>query len=451
MKFKFLSLAFVAAIVCVSCSDSKTDEPNGGEGEQTGTLSPEQTKVFIEQTAEKAADMCNPRQQEQVIALGAYVSDNYGDLEFPDFDIAGSASHAKGINPGRMLGKMVKALKEGNYSRAAAELTVYNISFADIKGIYTPGRYSWERTGNSENVVIRCQGPRGQVEMVIKPSSQEHFITFDITDEDYDWWNGYYEYTDRYNINYPAQLTITVTEAGRELVNLRTAQMVSEADHKFVAKVTGNIMNINVTTENEGSDSRITSRSRVEIDGKLFAKADASLNGRRLCDIDNYENIFDRAEDTEDEEYFIADKLLSLVNEAYVNTDVLGDIQVKAAIPSGSALRSAVLAGWETDDEDGAAYREFASKVNGAFSAKFYVNGSSDAEGDMYFRADKFSESSYWYEYTYWELVPVFRFYSDGSVYTFEDYFAYGRFHSLTNIVEDVVDSYARIWNYYWR
>ncbi len=449
MKLKFFPLAFMAMAVCASCSDSKNDEPDGG-GVQGGTLSPEQTKVFIEQTAQKAADMCDPQQQEQIIELGAYVSENYGDLELPEFDGIEGASHSKGLNPGRMLGKMVKALKEGNYSRAAHELTVYNISFADFKGIYTPGRRSWERTGNSENVVIRCQGPRGMAEMVIKPSGQEEFITFDITDDDYDWWNGYYEYTDRYNIHYPTQLTITVTEAGRELVNLHTAQMVSEENHKFVAKVSGNIMNITVNTENEGNDSKIFSRTRVDIDGKLFAKVDATLNGRRLCDMDNYEAIYNQADETDEEDYYLADKLLSLVTDGSAKVDVLGDLQVKASVPSGSALRSAVLYGMRADEEDGEAYRQLASKLNDAFSAKFYVNGSSDPEGDVYFRADKVIDEYYWQTETYWVLVPVFRFYSDGSVYTFEDYFAYGRFNSLTNIVDDVIDSYMRVWDYYW-
>ena len=50
-----------------------------------------------------------------------------------------------------------------------------------------------------------------------------------------------------------------------------------------------------------------------------------------------------------------------------------------------------------------------------------------------------------WYDEEWWDVEPLLKF-KDGTTYSIDSYFGNGKFASVENIFENLVDSYEALW-----
>lgn len=434
------------SLVAASCGD---DDPESTPGEGTGTennpgstdnpMTDAENKEFLDRTAQEFSSYFRPQEQRNVIDVANYFAENFGDLELPDnFDFE-EGQYA----PARFM----KALKRGvancdpNELTRAATVYHYTISFDKLKGIYTPGRYSWEKTGNSSDLIFRFNDRNGQtVELKVTASSQTSDITIDI--EDYDeWWTGngytYEEYVDSYKLNIPQTMKVTLRRGSDNLANLNVTSQISVKNHSVQCDVNGTVANLNVQSNLQGNDSRVNEVASLSVGGKTLVRGTAVVNGNNLCNKDKYDDADD-------------DELIAMFKNATFDSDILGKVQIKGDCRITESLLDALDGYWSSYDGisrlDAERYAKNAcATAQNQINLGLYYNGSSTRTAQLSFIPE---EDSWGYgPYEGWEyyITPALRF-NDGTTYSLDEYFEYG-FGGCTDKVNSLIDSYFDLWD----
>ncbi len=361
LNFKWSALAAILSIgMLASCSD-KDNEPTDGGSENdgqdqeqptpgtpsTGTdddvtpaqvdkFTPEQSKEYLQNTATNFLNQFKPADQKSLIDLTAYFIDTYGDLEFPD-DID-FETRSKGNNAPLAYMKALNRAAKGDVTaitRAASTFNYY-VNFGKLTGIYEPNRSrgEWVRTGSSNNIVLKFSNQNGQpVEVTVSQSGGTSDYTYSFTDEWYDYWSDE-TYRDHYNyyLSIPKKIIAILKENGKELVNTEVNSNINVNGHSFTADITGKMMNIDIQSKINGTDSKVEANTQFSVNGKQLGSVYAVINGSNLCNKDKYESMAE----IEDEDEFDRE-VRKMFKSGSCNVDVMGNVQVdgKFAIYQG--------------------------------------------------------------------------------------------------------------------
>lgn len=361
MRLKTLKWALCSLVVLAGCTDDKKDNeevtptpPPGPIGEME-VMTPEQSKVFLQNTATKALDLFKPEDQKAIIELGAYYEEQYGDYDFPEFDLESPRSYMKALSQAA----------RGNIDALASAATsyTYTIKFDSFTGIYEPNekREEWVKTGESNDIIFKFKNKANQpVELKMTQSGGVSDVDFSLIDWDWDYndkTGQYEEYEIKYNyfLSIPKTLSLTLTENGNVLAFSNVQSSIDVKAHTLSANIQSTLMNISAEAKVTGTDSKVEASSEVTVSGTKLASAYAAVNGSNLCNKSKYESF----EDMEDDE--IEAELAKMLKSANAQVDILGEVQVY-----GQANY----------------YREFPRDITGYYDSYDYENDKSAAQSE---------------------------------------------------------------------
>ena len=430
MKKFIYGLAAVATLSLgfTSCSD-KDDDGIGDIDQGSGTMeaySPEESKEFLEKTATEALNLLNPEDQREVIELCSYFLETYGDLDLPEnFDVEEDEDNYLS----NYMKSTLRGLASGQPSmltRAAVDY-VYDIDFDNFKGVYTPGRYEWVKTDDSNDVIFRFNNKAGQAcELKAVGSSNYYDTSFEWTEEDY--YDG--DEVSQYNFRVPAQVNVTLTAGGKQLASAKVNSNVNFSAHNLSVNAEVSVANISAVAQTEGNDSKVAETATTTINGQLYIAETAVATGNHLCDINFYNKNF-----TDSDDYASALSQLFSKGEAQVN--VLNKVYVDGTINYTYALYDALGLYAESVAEA----ETYVTLLNKNISGKVRYNNTTTTQATVTwsYTADKYSWGT---EYT---IEPQLQF-PDGTTYYFVNYFENG-FEGVESLWNNLTKKYEAIWD----
>ena len=428
-KYLFiLSLSAVVGLSTVSCSDKDNDglgDIDKGSGTME-TMTPEESKKFLEETATTALNMLNPEDQKDVIQLCSYFLDNYGDLDLPEnFEVEEETRSF--LNEFFSESANAIASADPSYLTRAAVDYVYNIDFENFKGIYQPGKYEWEKIGDSNDVIFKFTGITGQnCELKATGSSNYYDTSFEWTDEDY----YYGSDTSQYNFHVPAQVNVTLSEGNTKLATCQVNSKVNFASHNFTVDCQVKVANITAEAKTEGNDSKVTETATTTVNGTKYIYDYAVATGSHLCDIDFYNKNFGNNSD-----YATAFSQMFSQGEATVN--VLDKVSVDGTIQYTYALYDAL--GLYADSVVEA--EAYVALLNNNIKGQVRYNNTTTVQATIgwSYTAEKYSWG------TEYQIEPQLIF-PDGTSYYFTKYFETG-FSGVENLWNSLTKKYEAIWD----
>lgn len=432
IKTAVLSLSVMAGMtVAVSCSDNDKDPnaPDDPKGEME-EMTPDESKDFLESSARTMINTLDASDQEDFIKTVSYACENYGDLQLPDnFDVESDES-----NPTNFLKSLKSAVSQGAaYAMGSSYYTyVYNIDYRKFKGVYEVRGYEWRKTENSDNIVFKFRGyDNSDCVLTVEPSKDYSDLDFKTEYDDY-----YYSETNEYYIKIPKTVKVTLVAGTRTLADGTVNTSISKNAHKVSANADITIANINAKCSIDGSDSKIEAAFVSTVNGKIFTKGNTTVNGSHLCDV---EYFMDNEIESED--------IYKYFSSGTANINAMDLVQVDASANLTRELCKLFDRWYDSEEYDNQADAETAIAAdvkvfNKCISADVRYNNTKTVQAKLKFDYT-FYDNYYWWEY---EIIPVFKFESDGSSYSFDEYFERG-FGSVERQWSSLVRSYERLWN----
>lgn len=438
VKFSKLGLVPVMAALALAmsaCGDSAPQEDEGsketdfGINDTQSTLSSEQQKQRLESVATEASQMFRPEDHRHLIELANYWERMYSGLDVPaDWE---SAVNTPAYAPASVLTSLARSLKHGDISTLAFNTFNYYYEFSQFTGIYEPGRYRWNRVGDSNDIIFRFYNDASQlVEVKVTASGSNADFSVDIDDEN-----------SRYTVKSPKLIETSITENGSRIMWSRSNVSFNEASHVVDFDIIAEVANIQASAEAHATDTRITGKSSTTIDGKLLANADFVVDGEGMATRSIIEDLVKNPSDT---------KFCRMFKKATANTDVLGKIQVRGEMTD---LRSIIDAfeedfdNYEFDDKETArqACQQSCDILARASKGRMYFDGSNAMEAELVYKPCLDEYNGYYYSWWEWYIEPMLKF-ADGTTYSIEGYFTTSRFASVENTWTNLWNSYSRLW-----
>lgn len=439
---RILKACLFASLACglVACSDKAKDpdEPGNVSGTME-QLTPSESKKFLEQTGNDFLGYFKAADQQDVIKLAAFCSEEYGDLEMPrEFEIEETVNEA---DPMRMI-RAFAATAQGHATRAGSYSIQYSymLDFDKFKGIYKPGGNRWTKFQDSDHIIFQFVDANGQnCELKAELGKDNSTGSISYTDEYYDYWydeETVEEYV--YNFRIPKTINITLTQNGKTLASSKVDSKLDVKGHEINVTANVNVANIAASVKVDGKDTKVTQSSSLSVGGTNLVSTTATVNGNHLCDYDYYVNNEDDARDM----------LAGLLDSGTATVSVLDKVRIDAKATYSTALYNALNTYYDNYE-----FSSQADAIKAVTNALATLNNNVEALV-RYNNKETVQARLFWdydldeYGYNYWEyyITPLLKFDSDGTTYSFEEYFERG-FTSVEDTWEDLVSSYEKVWN----
>lgn len=444
-KKHFFNYAVAAACVLMlsACDDKKADEPDvtddlKGEMEQ---MTPAESKKFLEETANEVLGKFRAADQRDIIALAAYFEEEYGDLDAPREFVVDESE--EGSLPGYYVRQLAKAVQTGDASRAGAAAIVYTYSLdvEKYRGIYEPLATRWSKVADSKDIVFRFSDQDGkQCELKAAMGSyQDNSVSTEYEDEYYDFETGtYVEYVEGnvYKFRTPKDMTVTLTCGGKELSSSKVNSDISVAGHSVGVTANVKVANIDAAVKITGTDSQIAMTASFSVSGEQIVSSSATVKGTHLCDFDYLSKM-----DPDDE-----NDMMTLLQSGEAMVSVLNKVRTDATVKYNRSVYKALNGGWDNYEYDtqSEAERDVKSAVealNNNVTATVHYNNKETVQATLFWKYI-FDDYSYGW---YYEIEPLIKFASDGTTYSFDEYFERG-FTSVEDLWDSLLKSYEKVW-----
>lgn len=416
------------------------DEPQG-EMEQ---LSPSESKKYLETTGSEFLSKFKAADQRDLMEVAAWVSEEYGDLDMPkEFEVEPVITDRRVSD---FLRGVAYAMSHADATKAGEALVTYTYSldFDQFKGVYEPGRYRWNRTGDSNDIVFQFKDKYGkECKLVAKAAKGTSDVDINVNDYEWDWdeENGYYEYdvVYAYKTRIPKQVTVTLTNGGATLVNGTINSDINVKGHKVSVDGNVTVANISAIFKVEGSDTKVTETSNFVVSGSTLVSTTATVDGNKLCDLDNWQSMADSDDGIND------DAILTVLKNGTATVSVLNRVRVDGNVQFNRDIIG-VDTYWDQydyskDDAEKLA-KKAAENFNKYVTAEVRYGNAATVQANLLWKP-KYDDNYYYWEYT---LEPLLKFASDGTTYGFEEYFENG-FSNLVDQWEDLIKSYEKVWD----
>lgn len=425
-----------AAMTITGCGkdDNKGgDDPIGPDGpvEPSGemkTMTPEESKTFLQDAATELLDLFKPADQKDAIELAAYFQDQYGDLDMPEeFDIDDDDDDYWGA-PARFI-QLVGRAARGDVdalTRASYHYS-YNINFDRFAGIYEPSRReeAWVKTGNSSDIIFKFAGKNGEnCELKVTKSGSDSEINFEVEDEDWYWDDTYYY---EYNIRIPHNVKATLKAGSKELASADVTSSINLDGHTMSVSATATVCNLKAEVAMDGNNSNIAADTKFYVNSQRVAYAYAKINGRNLCDPEREQSL----------------------TSGNCSADVLGKVQAYGDLTYSDRLADDLDAYWSYWDgisksEGERQCQKACDRINDSIVTKLCYNGTATKQASLQFVP--YIDEWGWYDEEHWDCRPVAQLlFPDGTTYDVDSYFE--RFTTVANKFESLIDAYERVWN----
>ena len=420
----FLALAMAFSVASCSSSDDPENIPEiPGGGTETpggGNGTPDTPGTNKELTAAEAKQNLEATAQE---LLGKM---NVNDLQEFKTMIDG-VDYEDGSEVSKWFEACVDA--DAFEKSDSEEGTKYLIKASNFVGEFTLKNGVWKQTkkgGDLLSFFFNDKDGKNCV-LTLKGSSDGTLIHHDCFDYEGGYWDGYkwQEYKDEYRFILPKKMELTLSRNGevRAMTTINTE-----------VKTAGEID----LTKDEVELSSVTQIGayKVEVNKAAF-KAGKNAEAKAVISKGNEKLITVIANATGD----IDNNLEGTYGKVSASVDILGKAKVVATFSDVSLLIQN-LDNADENDENESQFKQYLDNANKLVDAKLYLDNSSKSCAKVYLAPIEDGYGSY----KYWDAEPWLEF-SDGSKYSYSDYFNEKSFKTVVDKVQSIVDDFINMFD----
>ncbi len=453
---KFISKLTLAAVVfaafgLTACNNDdengggvNVDNPNKGETPTT----PTEEKKYIENTAVELQKALKPEDQADFLNFCRDFEEEFSG--FINDDI-----YEPGYYVSKNLPELGRSLKKGDLIGMTRALKQISYSFKDIAGVYEPdfNKEEWVKTGDSNNVefIFKVKGMNSSLTIV--PSGGEWSASGEGWYEEDEY--PYDEYKVLYKIAVPRNVTVTLKNGSTVLISGKVVCDYNQGGKTASCSVDATVANISLKANADLTNTRCTAHAVASVGGTQILEANGVLNGHDMCDFDrlmmiangpDYNDDNEYIPDTDEEAWIISPyNIHSLFSNGSANVNIMKRMFVAGTCDDMARL-AFYFSNFEEDDQN-AAQRQV-DYINQHIKAQFYLGGAQSPSGDFIWKLSKEVENYGWgSSYIYWYPEPVMKFNSDGSTYSFEQYFNEDDFASTIDVFASIAKLYEAFFN----
>lgn len=327
---------------------------------------------------------------------------------------------------GSEVSKWFEACGDASVESDSEEGTKYLIKASNFVGEFTLKNGVWKQTkkgGDQLSFIFNDKNGKNCV-LTLKGSSDGTLIHHDCFDNEGGYWDGYkwQEYKDEYRFILPKKMELTLSRNGevRAMTTINTE-----------VKTAGEID----LTKDEVEISSVTQIGayKVEVNKAAF-KAGKNAEAKAVISKDNEKLITVTASATGN----IDNNLEGTYGKVSASVDILGKAKVVATLSDVNLL----IQNLDKADENESLFKQYLENANRLIDAQLYLDNSSKSCAKVYLAPIEDGYGSY----KYWDAEPWLEF-SDGSKYSYSDYFNEKSFKTVVDKVQSIVDDFIKMFD----
>lgn len=413
-KSIFVSLLSMAVMFFAACGDSSNDpvDPNPGGGNEGGG-----TETIV--TAAQAKQSLDKTSQELLSKISANEFEEY--KQMLDVDVSDKAG---------VIQDWFEACVEACEINANPDNHLWNA--ANFVGEFELQQGTWVQTkkGGDHLSFTYYDAQQKKCVITVKASAEATEIHHSVFDEE-DWvWTGSQEIVTRYENRFmlPKQVDITATREGKNMGTVSVTSNVKTGKEVDLSKD-----EVDVTSVVTIGAYKAEVKKAVYKAGKTAeAKVVFSKNGEELITLEGNGNgnITPSGEKSE-------------FGQINITMNILGKAKFVYKILDGNLYYNNLN---KADDNDGdeSMFKLFVENANKQVDAKLYLDGSVSPAAKIYLAP--YLEEEYG-SYKYWDYEYRLEF-TDGSKYSYEDYFNEQHFKTVSDKIQSLIDDFKNLFNF---
>lgn len=413
-KSILVSLLSMAVMFFAACGDSSNDpvDPNPGGGNEGGG-----TETIV--TAAQAKQSLDRTSQELLSKISANEFEEY--KQMMDVDVSDKAG---------VIQDWFEACVEACEINANPDNHLWKA--ANFVGEFELQQGTWVQTkkGGDHLSFTYYDAQQKKCVITLKASAEATEIHHSVFDEE-DWvWIGGQATVTRYENRFmlPKQVDITATREGKNMGTVSVTSNVKTGKEVDLSKD-----EVDVTSVVTIGAYKAEVKKAVYKAGKTAeAKVVFSKNGEELITLEGNGNgnITPSGEKSE-------------FGQINITMNILGKAKFVYKILDGNLYYNNLS---KADDNDGdeSMFKLFVENANKQVDAKLYLDGSVSPAAKIYlapYLAEDYGSYKYW-DYEYWLE------FTDGSKYSYEDYFNEQNFKTVSDKIQSLIDDFKNLFNF---
>lgn len=413
-KSIFVSLLSMAVMFFAACGDSSNDpvDPNPGGGNEGGG-----TETIV--TAAQAKQSLDKTSQELLSKISANEFEEY--KQMLDVDVSDKAG---------VIQDWFEACVEACEINANPDNHLWKA--ANFVGEFELQQGTWVQTkkGGDHLSFTYYDAQQKKCVITLKASAEATEIHHSVFDEE-DWvWIGGQATVTRYENRFmlPKQVDITATREGKNMGTVSVTSNVKTGKEVDLSKD-----EVDVTSVVTIGAYKAEVKKAVYKAGKTAeAKVVFSKNGEELITLEGNGNgnITPSGEKSE-------------FGQINITMNILGKAKFVYKILDGNLYYNNLN---KADDNDGdeSMFKLFVENANKQVDAKLYLDGSVSPAAKIYlapYLEEEYGSYKYW-DYEYWLE------FTDGSKYSYEDYFNEQHFKTVSDKIQSLIDDFKNLFNF---
>lgn len=413
-KSILVSLLSMAVMFFAACGDSSNDpvDPNPGGGNEGGG-----TETIV--TAAQAKQSLDRTSQELLSKISANEFEEY--KQMMDVDVSDKAG---------VIQDWFEACVEACEINANPDNHLWKA--ANFVGEFELQQGTWVQTkkGGDHLSFTYYDAQQKKCVITLKASAEATEIHHSVFDEE-DWvWIGGQATVTRYENRFmlPKQVDITATREGKNMGTVSVTSNVKTGKEVDLSKD-----EVDVTSVVTIGAYKAEVKKAVYKAGKTAeAKVVFSKNGEELITLEGNGNgnITPSGEKSE-------------FGQINITMNILGKAKFVYKILDGNLYYNNLN---KADDNDGdeSMFKLFVENANKQVDAKLYLDGSVSPAAKIYlapYLEEEYGSYKYW-DYEYWLE------FTDGSKYSYEDYFNEQHFKTVSDKIQSLIDDFKNLFNF---
>lgn len=413
-KSIFVSLLSMAVMFFAACGDSSNDpvDPNPGGGNEGGG-----TETIV--TAAQAKQSLDRTSQELLSKISANEFEEY--KQMLDVDVSDKAGVIQDWFEACVEACEINANPDNHLWKAANFVGEFELQ---------QGTWVQIKKGGDHLSFTYYDAQQKKCVLTLKASAEATEIHHSVFDEE-DWvWIGGQATVTRYENRFmlPKQVDITATREGKNMGTVSVTSNVKTGKEVDLSKD-----EVDVTSVVTIGAYKAEVKKAVYKAGKTAeAKVVFSKNGEELITLEGNGNgnITPSGEKSE-------------FGQINITMNILGKAKVVYKILDGNLYYNNLN---KADDNDGdeSMFKLFVENANKQVDAKLYLDGSVSPAAKIYlapYLAEDYGIYKYW-DYEYWLE------FTDGSKYSYEDYFNEQHFKTVSDKIQSLIDDFKNLFNF---
>ena len=413
-KSIFVSLLSMAVMFFAACGDSSNDpvDPNPGGGNEGGG-----TETIV--TAAQAKQSLDKTSQELLSKISANEFEEY--KQMLDVDVSDKAG---------VIQDWFEACVEACEINANPDNHLWKA--ANFVGEFELQQGTWVQTkkGGDHLSFTYYDAQQKKCVITLKASAEATEIHHSVFDEE-DWvWIGGQATVTRYENRFmlPKQVDITATREGKNMGTVSVTSNVKTGKEVDLSKDEVDVTSVVTIGAYKAEVKKAVYKAGKTAEAKVvFCK-----NGEELITLEGNGNgnITPSGEKSE-------------FGQINITMNILGKAKFVYKILDGNLYYNNLN---KADDNDGdeSMFKLFVENANKQVDAKLYLDGSVSPAAKIYlapYLEEEYGSYKYW-DYEYWLE------FTDGSKYSYEDYFNEQHFKTVSDKIQSLIDDFKNLFNF---